>query len=146
MIKLTLLPSLGLVTKERYYGPAFGMFVIFMNLGVLIGSVLIGSVVEEDSQPPNKYGDLHLVLACFSTIGLMVSTYICTDDELKHGNLNAVMIQATYVAMSRSESEDEPSEAENKDEVRSFGDLDIHRSKKQKSQSLIFNLDSLQKT
>ena len=82
MIKLTLLPSLGLVSKERHYGPAFGMLLIFMNLGVIIGSFMIGKVVEENSQPPNKYGDLHLVLACFGTVGLMISTYICTNDEL----------------------------------------------------------------
>ena len=49
MIKLTLLPSLGFVTKERFYGPAFGMFIIFINLGVLIGSVIIGTVVDETS-------------------------------------------------------------------------------------------------
>ena len=128
MIKLTLFTSLGLVTKEKFYGPAFGMFIIFMNLGVLIGSVIIGSVVEETSQPPNKYGDLHLVLACFSTVGLMVSTYICTNDEMKQGRLNAV----TYMDplhVSPYVSEDEPSEAENKDEVRSFGDLDIRHTK-----------------
>ena len=128
MIKLTLLPSLGLVTKERFYGPAFGMFIIFINLGVLFGSVIIGSVVDESSQPPNKYGDLHLVLACFSTVGLMVSTYICANDEIKHGRLNAVTYME-HIQVTPYESEDEPSEAENKDEVRSFGDLDIKHTK-----------------
>ena len=75
----------------------------------------------------------------------MVSTYICTNDEIKQGRLNAV-IYMEQVQITPYESEDEPSEAENKDEVRSFGDLDIKHTKQQKSQSLIFNLESLQKT
>ena len=46
MIKLTLITNLSLVTKSIYYGPEFGLYLIFVNMGVLIGSASIGYVVD----------------------------------------------------------------------------------------------------
>ena len=92
MIKLTLLTNLSLVSKPRYYGQAFGIYLSFANLGVIVGSLSIGYVVDLQISTA-RVGILHMLLTCFACVGLILSTYVCYNDEMTFGKLNAVLSQ-----------------------------------------------------
>ena len=53
---------------------------------------------------------------------MMISTYICYNDEINFGRLNAVIEQDEY--FSPMETEEDSISEENKDKVKSFLDLD----------------------
>lgn len=134
MIKLTLLTNLVLVTREKFYGQAFGMYLIFANLGVIIGSLTIGYMVDRGYQPPRKYGDVNLLFACLSSVGLVVSTHICYKDEVNNGLLNAAIHYENN--MSPAESSGENTDEERKDTVEDFLELDQLPAYKNKSKKL----------
>ena len=49
IIKLTLLTNISLITKEKRYGQVFGMYLIFANIGVALGTLGIGHILDLDS-------------------------------------------------------------------------------------------------
>jgi predicted MFS family arabinose efflux permease len=43
---LTLYPSVNYLVKERHFGTAYGLIEAFCNVGLLIGSLLMGSILN----------------------------------------------------------------------------------------------------
>ena len=65
---------------------------------------------------------LHLGLACVSCVGLLVSTYLCYNDEMKRGRLNAVKYQ---IDTEQTVDTEETTSEEIKDKVMPYLDLDV---------------------
>ena len=139
-LKISIFSSLQLVTNAIFYGTMISILVLFYNLGIVIGTATIGYTIDHQKVPISYY-DTHLLLICAGCLGLMISTYVCMNDELTRGRLNASDYEDS--ASPKVESDDDEMAEETKDKVGLFDDLDLNYHK-QKSQSkpLIFVKES----
>ncbi len=46
IILITLFPSINYIVKEKYFGTAYGILETGCNLGMIIGSLLIGYILN----------------------------------------------------------------------------------------------------
>lgn len=46
IIQITLFPAINYIVKEKYFGTAYGILQTACNLGMIIGSLLVGYILN----------------------------------------------------------------------------------------------------
>jgi MFS family permease len=58
IIQITLYPSVNYIVKERYFGTAYGILETAGNLGMILGSVIVGSILNIANGKEDQATDL----------------------------------------------------------------------------------------
>ena len=100
MIQLTLYPLINYLVKERHFGTAYGIIEAFCNLGQLIGSLVIGSILntdlyinESESVDIEQFQVVHIFLLVLALISIVLGIMVVRYDTSKNGKnvLNKVI-------------------------------------------------------
>ena len=73
---------------------------------------------------PISYQDTHMLMICAGSLGLTISAYVCTNDELTRGRLNASNYEES--TDSKVESDEDDLADEKQDRVGLYDDLDLN--------------------
>jgi hypothetical protein len=99
MINLTLYPSINYLIKEKYFGTAYGIIESLSNVGLFIGPLVIGDILntdiinETENQNIEQYHTVHILLFILALIALIISICLNLYDKSKRGKnvLNTVI-------------------------------------------------------
>jgi MFS family permease len=58
MIQITLYPAINYIVKERYFGTAYGILETASNIGMIIGSLAIGEILNIEKGKETEATDL----------------------------------------------------------------------------------------
>lgn len=100
MIQLTLYPSVNYLVKERHFGTAYGIIESFCNVGLLIGSLSIGFILNTNYDwgvneivDLSEFKTVHIFLIILAVISIYLSIKVVRYDMSRQGKkvLNAVI-------------------------------------------------------
>ena len=78
MVQLTLYPSVNYLVKEKYFGTAYGIIESATNIGMFVGSLLIGDILntnyaESKHVDIEQYHWVHIMLIIISFVSFLTS-------------------------------------------------------------------------
>ena len=98
MIQLTLYPAVNYIVKEKHFGTAYGIIESMSNIGLFVGPLLIGSILECDMKNQSEsvnisqYHQMHFFLLVCSLLAIILSVILNIYDQSDKGVLNTVVM------------------------------------------------------
>jgi MFS family permease len=94
VISLTMYTSIIYLIPEKHYGVAYGILESIKNLGLSIGPLVIGTILDEEvvdaSEFIDLYSSIHIVLLVLAAIGVVLSVLMLLVDANNKNILNRV--------------------------------------------------------
>jgi len=102
LIQLTLYPNINYLVSESNFGTAYGLIEAACNVGHILGSLVIGSILntlvgldEDETVDEGRYQVVHLVLLVMALVSVAISvSAVRLDKSSNHGKnvLNKVFV------------------------------------------------------
>jgi len=95
LIEITIYSSVSYLVLEKHYGAAWGILASINNFGLLVGALVFGIIVDNNSPDSFRmtvdFDILHAVLISCGAIGFVASLYLNFYVETYETILNAVV-------------------------------------------------------
>ena len=91
IIQITLYPVINYIVKEKYFGTAYGILETACNLGMIIGSLLIGLILniangkEDQETDLLQYKQMHLTFIFIGLLGTLIAIALNIYDRSSAG-------------------------------------------------------------
>lgn len=86
IIQISLYPSVNYLVKEKYFGTAYGLLQSIENLGLAIGPLIIGDLLDSDASPHSvhaisHYNYVHFTLMILCLLGTFLAIILNVYDS-----------------------------------------------------------------
>lgn len=97
LIQLTLYPNINYLVSESYFGTAYGLIEAACNVGHILGSLVIGSILnihvgldEDETVDKDGYHVVHLVLLVMALVSVAISVLAVRLDKSSNNGKNVL--------------------------------------------------------